>query len=140
MNIPVIAASILLGLSFAALPAQAQTVKKWIDEDGVTHYSDQNPVAGEAEVEEIDVPEAGVVTETGTQEVNQRIQKQLQQMEQDRKGREQAAQQRENQKALDEALEREPIVTEDKKKKKNKAKNYDGPYPMPLAERQKRLR
>jgi UPF0716 family protein affecting phage T7 exclusion len=132
MNIPVTFASILLGLLFVVPPVQSQTVKKWVDEDGVTHYSDRQPAAGEVEVEEVDVPEAGVVTEIDTQEANQRIQKQLEQLEQDRKAREQEARQRDTEKALEEALEREPLVAEEKKKKKKKRRgNTGGPYPRP---------
>ena len=33
----------LIALSAVALEAHAQTVKKWVDEEGVTHYSDQGP-------------------------------------------------------------------------------------------------
>lgn len=132
MNNSVFAASILLGLSFAAFPAYAQTVKTWVDEDGITHYSDQKPSGGEADVKEVEVPKANV-TEFETEEANERIQKQLQQLEQDRKAREQAAQAKERAKAVEEAVEREPLVAEEKKKKKDKGgSRYSGPYPRPL--------
>lgn len=129
MNNSLITASILFGLSFVALPAYAQTVKTWVDEDGVTHYSDQKPSGDEAEVKEVEVPKANV-TEFETEEANERIQKQLQQMEQDRKAREEAAQAKERARAIEEAIEREPLEAEEKKKKK-KGRSYDGPYPKP---------
>ncbi len=121
--------------------AQAQTVKKWVDEQGVTHYSDQRPVEGEAGVEEIPVPEAGV-TEFDADDANQRIQKQLQQIEQDRLARERELEQKKKAKALGEALEREPIEAAEDKKKKDEGRGfrdrYKGPYPMPIEERQRR--
>lgn len=130
MKNSVFAASILFGLSFAAFPAYAQTVKKWVDEDGITHYSDQKPSGDEGEVKEVEVPKANV-TEYETEEANERIQKQLQKMEQDRKAREEAAQAKERAKAIEEAIEREPLVGEEKKKKKKNGSRYDGPYPKP---------
>ena len=117
--------------------AQAQTVKKWVDEQGVTHYSDQRPVEGEAGVEEIPVPDAGV-TGFDADAANQRIQKQLQQIEQDRLARERELEQKKEAEALDEALEREPMVVEEKKKKKDGkgfGQKYKGPYPKPISER-----
>ena len=131
MKNSVFAASILFGLSFAALPAYSQTVKKWVDEEGVTHYSDQRPSAGEAQVKEVEIPKANV-TEFETKEANERIQKQLQQLEQDRKAREQATQAKERAKAVEEAIEREPLVAEEKKKKKKRGSSQTGPYPRPL--------
>lgn len=120
---------------------QAQTVKKWVDEQGVTHYSDQRPVEGEAGVEEIPVPDAGV-TEFDADTANERIQKQLQQIEQDRLARERELEQKKKAEALDEALEREPIeAAKERKKKKDKRgfrEEYKGPYPMPIEERQRR--
>lgn len=48
---------VLAMLLAAAPPAQAQTrIYKWVDEDGVTHYTQQPPPEGEAE--ELD-PETG---------------------------------------------------------------------------------
>lgn len=131
MRNTVITASILLGCSFIAFPLHAQTVKTWVDEQGVTHYSDQEPVGGKTQVEEIEVPEARV-NEYETEEANIRIQKQLEQMEQDRRAREQAAEQKEKARALEEAIEREPLVVEEKKKKKKGRKSQGGPYPRPL--------
>ena len=135
MNNLAITAALLFALSFVALPANAQTVKKWVDEDGVTHYSDQQPAEGEAE--EIEVPDANV-TEFDSQSAQERIEKKLEELEAERKAREQAAEQREKTEALEEALQREPLVSEeDKKKKKRKGIDYDGPYPMPIEERQR---
>jgi hypothetical protein len=106
MRNSVIAASIFLGLMFGAGSAQAQTVKKWVDEEGVTHYSDQKPVDGDPGVKEIEVPEANV-TPVDTEDANKRIQEQLKKMEQDRMAREQEAREKEEARALEEALERE---------------------------------
>ena len=49
---------ILLGLM---LPAQAAVVHKWIDADGVTHYSDKAPGSSAAQVSVIDIPEPNLV-------------------------------------------------------------------------------
>ncbi|MGD8839389.1 MAG: DUF4124 domain-containing protein [Gammaproteobacteria bacterium] len=120
----------LFALGAAALEAQAQTVKKWVDEEGVTHYSDQGPAEKGAEVKEIEVPDASV-TEFESESVNERINKQLQQLEQDRKVREQEAEERKKARDVEEALEREPIEAE-KKRDKNNSRGYKGPYPKPL--------
>lgn len=109
---------------------RAQTVNTWVDEEGVTHFSDQKPADGAA-VEEIEVPEASV-TEFESEDVNERINRQLQQLEQDRMAREQEAEARKKARAVEEALEREPIVGEEKKKKKDRDRSYDGPFPKPL--------
>lgn len=138
MKTPAVAVIIVFALSLAAFQADAQTVKKWVDEQGVTHYSDQNPVRATPEVEEIDVPEVNI-TEFESEETNERIQTQLRQLEQDREAREREAQEKEQTRALEESIEREPLVVEEKKKKK-KAKKYRGPYPMPISERHRRLR
>ena len=131
MKTSILTASLMLGLCFVSLPGYAQTVKKWVDEQGVTHYSDQKPLDGATEAKEIEVPKAGV-TEFDAEDANERIQKQLQQMEQDREVREREAEQKQKAKALEEALEREPIVVEEKKKKKKRSgDNYTGPYPKP---------
>lgn len=126
-----IAATILLGSSIVTVPGQAQTVKTWVDEQGVTHYSDQAPVGGEAEVEVIVVP-AAAMTGYETEEANERIQKQLEQLEQDRRAREQAAEHRQKTRALEEAIAREPLVVEPKKKESKRRRNPGGPYPRPL--------
>jgi hypothetical protein len=69
MRNSIIAASILLGLIFTVGSAHAQTVKKWVDEEGVTHYSDQKPVDSVPEVEDVEVPEANV-TPVDTEDAN----------------------------------------------------------------------
>ncbi len=38
------------------VPAQAEIVHKWVDADGVTHYSDEPPAADAAEAISIEVP------------------------------------------------------------------------------------
>lgn len=120
---------ILLALLIAPCGAQAQTVKKWVDEDGVTHYSDQKPAGDEAEVKEIEIPK-GAISEFESQEVNERVNNVLQQMEQDRKAREAEAAEQKKARDAEKAKEREPIV-EEKKKKKDRDRSYDGPYPKP---------
>lgn len=119
----------LIALSAVALEAHAQTVKKWVDEEGVTHYSDQGPAEKGAEVKEIEVPDASV-TEFESESVNERINKQLQELEKDRKAREQEAEANKKARQVEEALEREPIEAETKKKK-DKSRVYKGPYPKP---------
>lgn len=113
----------------AASAARAQTVNTWVDDEGVTHYSDQKPVDDGAEVREIEVPE-GSVSGFESEDVNERINRQLQQLEQDRLAREQEAEERKRARAVEEALEREPIVA-DEKKKKDRDRDYRGPYPKP---------
>jgi len=135
MNSPMknsaISAIILCTLSFTSSPLHAQTVKKWVDEEGVTHYSDQEPVGGEAEVKDIETPE-GSVTEYESEAVDKRIQKQLQQLEQDREAREQAAEEKERARAIEEAIEREPLVVEETKKKNKEGRSRPGgPFPRP---------
>ena len=83
-----VAIAILLPvLACTAFGARAQTVNKWVDKDGVTHFSDQKPAGDEAEVSEIEIPK-GAVSEFNAKEVNDRLNTVLQQMEQDRKARE----------------------------------------------------
>ena len=126
----VIISLFLFASSAAALEARAQTVKTWVDEEGVTHYSDQAPVEDGTEIKEIDLPDAGV-SEYESKSVNERINKQLQQLEQDRKAREQEVEAGKKAREVEEALEREPIVGEEKKKKKDRTHDYTGPFPKP---------
>jgi hypothetical protein len=140
MRNSIIAASILLGLIFTVGSAHAQTVKKWVDEEGVTHYSDQKPVDSVPEVEDVEVPEANV-TPVDTEDANKRIQEQLKKMEQDRIAREQEAREKEEARALEEALEREDLIPAEKKKKDNRGRGHrpgdtypkppPGPFPVP---------
>jgi hypothetical protein len=115
----------------AAIDADAQTIKKWVDEEGVTHYSDQLPVGEEADVREVDIPEAPV-SEYDSGEVNERLKKQLQELEEAREAREREAEAADRTRELDQALEREPVVEQEKKKKKDRDRPYSGPYPKPL--------
>jgi hypothetical protein len=140
MRNSIIAASILLGLIFTVGSAHAQTVKKWVDEEGVTHYSDQKPVDSVPEVEDVEVPEANV-TPVDTEDANKRIQEQLKKMEQDRIAREQEAREKEEARALEEALEREDLIPAEKKEKDNRGRGHrpgdtypkppPGPFPVP---------
>ena len=43
-------------VSCAFVPADATIVHKWVDADGVTHYSDEAPAAATTQVIEIDAP------------------------------------------------------------------------------------
>lgn len=131
MKNSIITVIILLGLSFVSFTGHAQTVKKWVDEEGITHYSDQEPVGREGDVKEMKVPK-GSVTEYGSEEVDKRIQKQLKQMQQDREAREQAAEEKERARAIEESIEREPLIAEEKKKKNKEGRSRQtGPYPRP---------
>lgn len=120
---------LILGAAVGDLPAQ--TVNKWVDEDGVTHFSDQKPAGDAAEVKEIEIPK-GSVSEFESQEVNERLNNLLQQMEQDRKAREAEAAAQKKAREAEQALEREPVVGEEKKPKKERNRPYYGPYPRPL--------
>ena len=125
--------AILLLLPAAmALEVQAQTVNKWVDDEGVTHFSDQRPAGGDTDVREIEIPQ-GSVSEFDAGEVNERVNSVLQQLEQDRKAREAEAAARIKAREEEKALELEAVVEENKKKKK-KGRNrpYYGPYPKPL--------
>ncbi len=130
MKISVISASVLFAVVVAGFSVQAQTVKTWVDEDGVTHYSDQKPADAGAEVKEVELPDANV-TEFDTEETNTRIQKQLEQLERDRKAREAEAEAEERARALEEAMEREPMIVEEKKKKKKRRKKKRPVQPLP---------
>lgn len=121
----------LLLLGVTAFDAQAQTVKKWVDEQGVTHYSDQEPPGGDAEVKEVEIPR-GSVSEFEAEEVNKRLNSVLEQMEKDREAREEEAAEQKKAREAEKALEREPVVEEKKKKrKKDRDRPYFGPYPKP---------
>ena len=121
---------LLLASISTATGLRAQTVNTWVDDDGVTHYSDQKPAGDDTGIKQIEVPEAAV-TGFESETVNERINKQLQQLEQDRVAREREAEARKRTKAVEEALEREPIVAGEEKKKKDRDRDYSGPYPKP---------
>ena len=70
--------------AFVVSGAHAQTVNKWVDEEGTTHYSNRKPAAAETGVNKIEVPAAGTA-KTETEEVNSRINNQLQKMQQERR-------------------------------------------------------
>ena len=134
MKLFAVTISLFSCLAIAWTPGYAQSVQKWVDEDGVTHYSDQKPVA--EETEEIEVPEANVTGFDG-QDTQERLEKKLEEMVRDREAREREAKQKEKAEALEEAMDREPLVGEEKKKKrKKKGEKYKGPYPKPVTERQ----
>ncbi len=51
--------SILLLCACLVLPAQADIAHKWVDADGVTHYSDEPPADAAAPATAIELPAAG---------------------------------------------------------------------------------
>ena len=53
--------SLVVLSGFILLPAQAAVVHKWIDADGVTHYSDTAPESSTTQVSVIDIPERDLV-------------------------------------------------------------------------------
>ena len=124
------ALAIVFSTAFAVHEADAQTIKKWVDEDGVTHYSDRLPADDGGKIEEIEIPPAPV-SEYDSEEVNQRLKKQLKELEEAREAREQEAEAAKKARDLEQSLEREPVVEKDKKKK-DRDRPYSGPYPKPL--------
>jgi len=128
-------------LVFGVIEVRAQTINTWVDENGVTHYSDQKPADQGSGVREIDLPDAPV-SEFDSKEANERIQKQLQQFERERKAREQAAEQAKQDRAAKEAAELEAAEAieaieaaqkkEKQRKKKKRNRSSGGPYPEPL--------
>ncbi len=132
-----ISSILFAALAIGGIESRAQTINTWVDEDGVTHYSDQKPADKDSRVREIDLPDAPV-SEFDSKEANERIQKQLQEFEQERKAREQAAEQAKQDRAAREAAEREAAEAieaakkeKKKRRKKDRDRSYDGPYPQP---------
>jgi len=119
---------ILSGL--VVFSAHAQTVHKWVDEEGVTHYSDKKSASDETEVNKIEVPKADTV-KTESEEINTRIKDQLQQMEQDRKEAERIRQEEKKARAIEESLQREALIPEEPREKKDKGSGRRRPVPLP---------
>jgi hypothetical protein len=46
----------MISISMVLLPAYAGVVHKWVDEKGITHYSDEAPVTGTSEMIQIEPP------------------------------------------------------------------------------------
>lgn len=57
MKRSIVIQGLTLLMVFVLLPAHAAVVHKWVDDKGVTHYSDQLPEAAKVEVTRIDVRE-----------------------------------------------------------------------------------
>lgn len=70
-----------------AEPAAAQTIKKWVDEEGVTHYSDKPPENGATPVDDVQVQDSAPA-DADSQTTTERLKKQAEILEQDRKQRE----------------------------------------------------
>ena len=58
MKRPIVTPVLTLLMACVLLPAYAAVVHKWVDDKGVTHYSDQAPEASRTEVIRIDVRES----------------------------------------------------------------------------------
>ena len=48
----------VLILAFASTPISASVIHKWVDDQGVTHYSDKAPVAEDVQSTQIELPES----------------------------------------------------------------------------------
>jgi len=57
MKRPIATRCLVIILGYILLPAQAAVVHKWVDADGVTHYSDTAPGSPTTQVSVIDLPE-----------------------------------------------------------------------------------
>ena len=119
-RIPLLAVVAISAFVLSAV-ADAQSVKKWVDEDGVTHYSDQAPDKAASAVKNVDM-EAASTTEYDSFETNQRIQNNLQKLVNERKQREAEAVDRRERRAAEEVLARDKLVEVPKKKKKKRKK------------------
>ena len=119
---------ILLGASFAV---PAQTIQKWVDENGVTHFSDKKPAGNNAEVKEIEIPD-NAVSGYDSQEVSERLRDASHQMEFDRQIREQEfAKQKRRSEAAKDAKRRQAEYEEKLNKKEPKGIRV-GPKPGPF--------
>ncbi len=118
----------------------AQTVKKWVDEEGVTHYSDVVPESGRL-VEEVTLPEVETDSESA-EDISRRIKDQVLKMEEERRQREEEAAAEQRERDLEEALGREEIIEAPKKEKKRKKRliplKEPGPHIQPSRERELR--
>ena len=130
-------------VSLLATDVYAQTVKKWVDEEGVTHYSDIAPDSGRR-VEEVNLPavEEDAEDTREADDITQRIKDQAAQMELERKQREADAAAEQREQELEEALSREEII-EAPRKDKDRSKRLiplkePGPHISPLRERELR--
>ena len=56
MNCVKIIINASIAISMVLLPAYAGVVHKWVDEKGVTHYSDEAPVASTSKMTQIELP------------------------------------------------------------------------------------
>ena len=127
---PVISILLLfLTLVFANLAAVVETVEKWVHEDGVTHYTDKASVPEGVPSETVEVPEGTVVQDA--QSTTERLKRQADKLEQERKQRAQEAEEADREEALEEALEREEIYSEPEKKKKKKRRKKKPVQPTP---------
>src|SRR5210317_692763 len=66
MNCVKIIINATISISMILLPAYAGVVHKWVDEKGITHYSDEAPVANTSEMMQIESP-ANTQATAGTQ-------------------------------------------------------------------------
>jgi hypothetical protein len=135
MKISVTTIILLCALNLAAIEVHAQTVYKWVDTEGVTHYSDLKPANDGALAREVEITSAPV-SKYDSKTVTERINNQLQQMREDREAhereREAEAESAKKARVADEARRREPIFGEEKKKNRHRNRNYRGPFPKPF--------
>ena len=59
-----ILSAITIAIVFAAGPASAAVIHKWVDDKGVTHYSDEPPASQGTESTQIHLPRSAPATET----------------------------------------------------------------------------
>ena len=118
---------LVLSVSLAALLAGGMAVAgeiyKWVDEEGVTHFSDIPPDKGATPVEEVTLPEDVQVDEADVErsdDLIQRLKDKAAELEQEREQREQQAETEQLESDLEEALNREEIIAAPKKKKKSR--------------------
>jgi hypothetical protein len=82
----------------AFAPASSDVVHKWVDSDGITHYSDELPASAQTPVTRIELPEASVAAGDSTSD-EYSITNQWRRMNQERIEREKLALEKARQKA-----------------------------------------
>ncbi len=122
-------------LAMPAIAAEGEqppppTVEKWIDADGVTHYTDKASVPEGIPSETVVLPEL-LPSEGEGQSTAERLQKQADRLERERKQRAKEAEAAERAQALEEALQRDELVEVPPKKKKKRRRKTPRPEPAP---------
>lgn len=112
---------VALCTAVAVAGANAQSVKKWVDDEGVTHYSDQAPVKSADQIKDVDVKDSNT-TQFSAEEATGRIKKKAESLEFQRKQREAEAADSRERRAAEEVLARDKLIEAPKKKKKKRKK------------------